>query len=62
MSWHNNSPINFKLGILAMWNLLTKHVVDGTDSTLALLKERAPGYFEDLIQSPRPTAMGDRKQ
>lgn len=59
MSWHNNSPIKFKLGTIAIWNRLTKRVVDLRDPTLGFLQEAAPAVFKDLIEAPRPIAMGD---
>lgn len=59
MSWTSNTPIRFRLGTLAMWNLLTKRVVNLKDPTLSYLKEAAPALFEDLVSSPRPTSMGD---
>lgn len=57
MSWNSNAPIHFKLGTTALWNLLTRRVVDGSNPTLGLLKETAPALFEDLIQSPTPATM-----
>ena len=53
-------PIHFRLGQIAMWNLLTRRkVIDLTDPTLGMLKEAAPALFEDLVSSPRPTTMGE---
>jgi hypothetical protein len=60
MSWTSNAPLPFRLGTVAIWNKLTKRVVDLRDPTLGFLKEVAPALFEDLVTSPRPTAMGDR--
>lgn len=60
MSWNTNAPIRFKLGTVAIWNLLTRRVVKGSDKTLSLLKERAPALFEDLVKSPTPATMEGR--
>lgn len=61
MSWNSNAPIRFKLGTIAIYNLLTRRVIDGSDPTLGLLKERAPALFQDLIESPNPTTMEGRQ-
>lgn len=56
MSWHSNATIRFKLGTVALYNLLTRRVVKN-DRTLDLLKTTAPALFQDLIESPTPTSM-----
>lgn len=58
MSWTNNSPIRFKLGSVALWNRLTKRVVDLRDPTLGFLQKHAPEQFKDLVEAPRPATMG----
>lgn len=50
-----------KLGKIAMWNALTKKVVDLKSPTLGLMQKFAPDTFQDLISSPRPVSMGDPK-
>lgn len=61
MSWDTNHTLRFKLGTVALWNLLTKcRVIDGTDQTLALIKTHAPEQFEDLTKAPLPTTMEAR--
>lgn len=56
MSWHNNAPLHFRLGQIAMWNRLTKRTVDGkADGVLAKLAEAAPALFKDLVEAPNPS-------
>lgn len=43
-----------KLGRLALWNLLSKGVVDARSNTLGILKSVDPEQFEGMINSPRP--------
>lgn len=43
-----------KLGRLAMWNSLTKRVIDLRSPTLGFLKNADPDTFETLINSPKP--------
>lgn len=73
MSWTSNAPIRFKLGTIALWNLLTqKRTIDAQSPTLGLLKssfERmadvTPGIineFEDMTTRPLPTTLERRKQ
>lgn len=59
MSWHNNTPIKFRLGTIAIWNRLTKSTVDLRDGVLQKLQDAAPVLYKDLIEAERPTAMGD---
>ena len=61
MSWANNSPIRFYLGSIAIWSRLTKTNIDLRDGVLGKLQEAAPALFKDLIEAPRPVAMGDGK-
>jgi hypothetical protein len=61
MSWEVNSPIKFRLGTIAIWNRLTKRVVDLRDPTLGFLSEAAPILFKDLVEAPRPVSMGDHE-
>jgi hypothetical protein len=61
MSWHNNAPIKFRLGTIAMWNRLTATTVDLRDGVLQKLQEAAPALYKDLIEAPRPEAMGDNR-
>ena len=62
MSWHTNAPIHIKLAHVAIWNALTRRrVIDLRDPTLGFLKSVAPAIFNDLIEAPRPVAMGDVK-
>jgi hypothetical protein len=42
-----------------IWNRLTKSTVDLRDGVLQKLAEAAPALYKDLMESPRPTAMGD---
>jgi hypothetical protein len=59
MSWETNHPIKFRLGTVCIWNRLTKRTVDLRDGVLQKLQEAAPILYKDLIEAPRPTAMGD---
>jgi hypothetical protein len=61
MSWATNNPIRFHLGTVAIWNRLTKSTVDLRDGTLQFLQEAAPALFKDLVEAPRPVAMGDKQ-
>jgi len=64
VSWNSNAPIKFKLGTVAIWNLLTRRIIDGSNNrhgvTLGLLRGIAPALFEDLITSPTPTTMENK--
>jgi hypothetical protein len=62
MSWNSNAPIHFRLGQIAMWNRLTKSTVDLRDGVLQKLQEAAPALYQDLIEAPRPTCMGDARE
>lgn len=73
MSWTSNAPIRFKLGTIALWNLLTqKRTIDAQSPTLGLLKssfERmadvTPGVtneFEDMTTRPLPTTLARSRQ
>jgi hypothetical protein len=57
VSWHNNTPIRFHLGTLAIWARLTKNTVDLRDGVLQKLQDSAPALYKDLIEAPRPTTM-----
>ena len=48
-----HGPI-IKLGRLALWNMLSKGVVDARSSTLGLLKSTDPDAFDELINSKPP--------
>lgn len=48
-----------KLGRLALWNALTKKVVDLKSPTIGLIEKFDPDMFQEMIKSPRPVAMGD---
>jgi hypothetical protein len=61
MSWATNNPIRFHLGSICIWNRLTKRTVDLRDGTLQFLQEAAPALFKDLVEAPRPSAMGDKQ-
>ena len=73
MSWDSNAPIHFKLGSIALWNLLTqKRAIDAQSPTLGLLKssfERMANVthgvrneFEDMTTRPLPTTLARRRQ
>ena len=60
MSWNSNAPIRFKLGSVALWNIMQKSHINKRDyATLAYLSERASAFYKDLSEAPRPVAMGD---
>ena len=48
-----------KLGRLALWNCLTKKVVDLRAPTVGLIKTFDPDMFEELVNSPRPVFIRD---
>ena len=50
-----------KLGRLALWNCLTKKVVDLRAPTVGLIQKYSPEMFQSMLESQRPTAMGDAK-
>jgi hypothetical protein len=54
-------PVKVTLGTVAMWNALTKKVVDLKSPTLGLMQKFAPDTFKELVESPRPVAMGDAR-
>jgi hypothetical protein len=60
VSWATNTPIKFRFYDIALWNRLTKRTVDLRDGTLQFLQEAAPALFKDLVEAPRPFAMGDK--
>jgi hypothetical protein len=61
MSWDTNHTIRFKLGTIALWNLLTqRRVIDGGDPSLALIKTHAPDQFEELTKAPLPSNLEAR--
>lgn len=67
MSWENNQSIRFRLGTIALYNLLTRKVLDAKSPTLGLLKasfERMVGVhagianeFEEMTTRPLPTTL-----
>lgn len=60
MSWNSNAPIRFKLGTVAIWNLLNRRVVKN-DVSLGVLRGAAPAFFEDLISAPTPATLEGKK-
>lgn len=69
MSWENNQSIQFKLGAIALWNLLTERVVDLRNPTLGVLKEHYErrgalnqvNEFEDMTSRELPTSMQESR-
>jgi hypothetical protein len=65
MSWDNNQSIRFKIGAVALWNLLTKSVIDMRNPTLGVLKTHYDrrgaldqiNEFEDMTTRELPTSM-----
>lgn len=65
MSWDNNQSIHFKVGTVALWNLLNKRVLDLRNPTLGVLKahyERRGALdqtneFDDMTGRELPTSM-----
>jgi hypothetical protein len=72
MSWDNNQSIRFRLGTIALYNILTRPVVDARDAALGLLKnsfERMagvhagiPNEFEEMTTRPLPTTLQERRK
>jgi hypothetical protein len=74
MSWDSNAPIRFKLGTIALYNLLTqRRAIDAQSPTLGLLKagfERLAevhaysvrNEFLDMTTRPLPTNLERRRQ
>jgi hypothetical protein len=67
MSWTNNQSIRFRLGTVALYNILTQPVVDATNPALGLLKasfERMAGVhagieneFEEMTTRELPATL-----
>ena len=62
MSWTSNAGIRFKLGHVALWNRLTKRVIDASDPTLALLAQYNPEEFGDMTTRELPTSLAESRK
>jgi hypothetical protein len=47
-----------KLGRMALWNCLTKKVVDLKAPTVGLIAQFQPDVFKDMVNSPLPKFLG----
>jgi hypothetical protein len=70
MSWTNNQAIRFRVGTIALWNLLTKRIINLRDPSMGVLQthfERCEGIhqvvneFTDMTTRELPATLQERR-
>ena len=54
--------LRFNLGRTALWNILTRQVVQANDPAFTLIQKFAPEDFNEMLASPPPVTMEQSRQ